>query len=56
MAFTVLKKSKADERQIEVAGEFTDQAEANKFVEESQLDDTDNEYEYSVEFPPSLIC
>jgi hypothetical protein len=55
LPYTVLKISNASEGHIEVAGEFSDEAGANKFVKDSQLNDPDNEHEYSVEVPPSQL-
>jgi len=51
MPFTVLKISKIVEGRVEVAGEFADEAEAQKFVDSEQLNNA-QEYEFSVEPPP----
>ena len=54
MPFTVLKKSKVTEDQIEVAGEFAEESEAQEFAEESRMNDESDEHEYMIEAPPSV--
>ena len=53
--YTVLKLSKADERHMEVAGEFPDEAGAHKFAEDCRSDDQNCDYDYIVEPPPSAL-
>ena len=53
MPVTVLKICKSVEDEIEVAGEFSTEEEAETFAEEAQIDDPDNDYEYIIELPPS---
>ncbi len=55
MPFSVIKKSKTVEDEMEIAGEFGSEADAQKFVEESLLHDSADEHEYMVEPPPSVI-
>lgn len=53
MPYSLLKISRTDDDQIEVVGEFNEESDAYKLVEESRLGDPDDEYEYIVEVPPS---
>jgi len=53
MPFTVLKKSKLIEDQIEVAGEFPEEADARSFVAEMRLHESSDDHDYTVEIPPS---
>ena len=55
MPYSVLKKSKTCEDRIEVAGEFQNEADAYKFVEESLQDDADDNDEHMVDPPPKLV-
>jgi hypothetical protein len=52
MPFTVLKISKTADDHIEVVAEFSSEHEAHAFVEDAQVNESTNEYEYSVEHPP----
>ena len=51
MAFSVLKKSRTDEKNIEVLGEFWVAEMAEKFAELMKSEDKDDEFEFSVESP-----
>ena len=53
MPYTVLKISKILDNQTEVAGEFADESEAHNYIQDSQLDDLNDEHEYQIEVPPS---
>ena len=59
MPYTVLKISKIAAERVEVAGEFSDEEEARKFVESAQIDaeehGTREDYDYLVEAPPTTI-
>ena len=52
MPYTVLKITNAVESEIEVVGEFPNEAEANDFAESAHSGDLGGEYDYLVERPP----
>jgi len=55
MPFTVLKTHKTEKGNVEVAGEFPDEDQAQQFIDAEQLkaDGEDHPYEYALEAPPT---
>ena len=55
MGYTVLKISKTVEERVDVAGEFSNEEEADRCAEDGRKNDPENNFEYIVEKPPSRI-
>ena len=51
MALTVLRTSKADEKLVDVLGEFWDSELAQKFADLMKSEDKDDEYDFHIETP-----
>lgn len=55
MPYTVLKWLKTEPREVEVAGEFVDQEEAEAWVADQEPENSENLHAFSIETPPTLL-